>query len=188
MTLNQQFLTMISMILAGCYLGIILDTFRRFSFYWRERRVLSYFLEACFWLVQTLLLFYVLFRVNSGELRVYVFIACLLGFSFYQAVLATIYKRLLEQVIQLLIWLFRLINRIVIILIITPIKWIILMVSSLVLFILKLVFLPVKWCFQLIYRLLPSSIKKFFYKFAGIYSIIKNRCIKILKYIKLNRR
>src|SRR5699024_8882996 len=53
--------------------------------YWKNKWFINYVMEICFWLTQTFLLFYVLFRINGGELRVYVFLACLLGFAMYQA-------------------------------------------------------------------------------------------------------
>src|SRR5699024_11891782 len=37
-------------------------------------------LELGFWFIQTAVLFYILFKVNEGELRIYVFLACLLGY------------------------------------------------------------------------------------------------------------
>src|SRR5690625_1760968 len=85
MTLDTQFLTMIFMVLGGLYLGIAKDTFRRFSPYWKNKRFINYAMEICFWLTQTFLLFYVLFRINGGELRFYVFLACLLGYAMFQA-------------------------------------------------------------------------------------------------------
>src|SRR5699024_4293439 len=100
MTLHVQLLTMIFMVLSGLYLGMALETFRRFSPLWRKNKFLVYFLEICFWLVQTLIIFYVLYRVNAGELRLYIFVACLLGFATYQALIASLYKRLLEQVVK----------------------------------------------------------------------------------------
>src|SRR5690625_5859173 len=75
MTLNVQFLTMLFMVVSGFYLGIALETFRRFSPLWRHRPVLVYIFEVSFWLIQTFIIFYVLYKVNAGELRVYIFLA-----------------------------------------------------------------------------------------------------------------
>jgi spore cortex biosynthesis protein YabQ len=199
MTLSVQFITMITMILCGFYLGMIKDTYYRFRKYWNEKVFLTYLLEVCFWLTQTVLLFYVLFRINGGELRLYIFIACLLGFSAYQALAGNIYKRILEQVITIVAAICRFITRLIQVLFIAPIKWIVRaificilfilqVVGAILLFLFKIVAFPIKWLLKLLYRLLPKSFKKLLYKIAGFYSTMKNITIKWLKYMTFKRR
>src|SRR5699024_4275880 len=124
MTLHVQFLTMTSMIAGGFYLGIVLDTFRRLTNNWNKGKFLTYAMEIGFWLCQMFILFYILFRVNSGELRFYVFIACLLGFSMYKAIAATLYLKFLEQVIRFVQVIFYYTSKVIQTLIISPIRWI----------------------------------------------------------------
>lgn len=199
MTLNIQFFTMISMVLGGFYLGIMQDTFRRVSIHWKKKAIIAYFMEICFWLSQTMVLFYVLFRVNDGELRVYVFAACLLGFSAYQALAASHYKRLLERIIQMVNTVLRFAERLLQILIVTPVKFIIHLLMTMILFIVqicisillflaKVIFYPIRSLSLLFYRLLPKNIQKIMHKIAGFYSIMKNICIKCLKHIPFKRR
>ncbi|GAA0609113.1 spore cortex biosynthesis protein YabQ [Virgibacillus siamensis] len=199
MTLHVQFVTMMAMVLGGLYLGIIQETFRRFSIHWRKRRVLAYFMEISFWLTQTLLLYYLLFRVNSGELRLYVFAAILLGFSVYQVLVANAYKWLLEHIIRIVLGCFQFIENLVSVLIITPVKVIIQFVVTCVLFILqillrvlsfagKLIFTPVFWIFRTLFGILPKNIQHNLYKLAGFYSTIKNKCRKWVKKILFKRR
>src|SRR5690625_7680140 len=107
MTLDTQFLTMIFMVLGGLYLGIAKDTFRRFSPYWKNKRFINYAMEICFWLTQTYLLFYVLFRINGGELRFYVFLACLLGYDMYKALASALYKKKMESIIRVFTAIYR---------------------------------------------------------------------------------
>lgn len=199
MTLSVQFMTMIAMVIGGFYLGLIQDTYRRFQGYWKNNVFLLYFMEISFWLTQVLLLFYVLFRVNAGELRFYVFLACLLGFAAYQALAAPLYKRLLEQIIRIVVKCYRFLENLVQTIIIAPIKYIfqllvalILLIGqlilSIILFAAKIIYVPLKWIAMVIYRLLPKSIQNFLHKLAGFYSTIKNTCRKGLKYLKFKRR
>ncbi|GGB51192.1 hypothetical protein GCM10011409_30950 [Lentibacillus populi] len=199
MTLDVQFMTMIVMVISGFYLGIIQETFRRFQPHWKENRFLRYFMEITFWLSQVLLLFYVLFRVNAGELRFYVFLALLLGFAAYQALAAHAYKRLLEYVIRVIAACYHFLEKLIQTLIITPVKYLIQLVITLILFVVQLVIsillfiakviiFPIKWVIYLIYRLLPKSIQNFLHKTAGFYSTIKNICKKGLEYLKFKRR
>ncbi|WP_174615350.1 spore cortex biosynthesis protein YabQ [Virgibacillus ihumii] len=199
MTLNVQFITMIAMVLSGLYLGIIQETFRRFSIHWRSRRVLAYFMEISFWLTQTLLLYYLLFRVNSGELRLYVFAAVLLGFSVYQVLVAKAYRWLLEHIIRIVLMCFRFVENVVNVLFITPVKFIIQVVVTCILFVLqtlmriisfagKLLLTPVFWIFRTLFGILPKNIQDNLYKSAGFYSTIKNTCRKWVKKILFKRR
>lgn len=199
MTLSVQFLTMVSMIVGGLYLGMVLDTFRRFQRHWKRNVVLVYVMEVFFWLTQIFILYYILFRINAGELRFYVFAACLLGFSAYQVFVKNFYKRLLEKLINIVARIYQLLYRLVKMLIFTPIKYIAQLLVAFIIFlfntillvlgfVLKCVYLPLKWILIRIYRLLPKKLKVILHHLAGFYSKIQNICIKYWRYISSKRR
>lgn|SRR5690625_1403823 len=190
MTLQVQFTTIIYMILGGIYLGIALETFRRFSSIWQHHKFLVYCLEICFWLMQTVILFYILYLANHGELRFYIFISGLLGFSMYQAIFRTLYQKLLEHLIYFSLQFYYFCKRVIQILIISPINWVLTMIFIvanfillLVFNILKIIFLPIKWIGKFIYFLLPKKIQEIVSKTPQLYSIIKNTWFKWVKYI-----
>jgi len=199
MTLDVQFMTMISMILGGIYLGVALETFRRFSRAWEKNTILLYIMEICFWLIQSFVLFYILFRVNGGEIRVYVILAGCLGFAIYKALVARIYIRILERFIIIVASIYRLFVRIINGIIITPIKYVIQFIISLLIwtfkgitvlitFFLTIVFGPIFWILKKVYHLLPKRVQQFLYKLVDFYSTIENITIKIAKFIKIKRR
>lgn len=195
MTLTVQFYTMISMVLGGFYLGIAMETYRRFSYLWGKRRWLVYILEISFWLSQTLILFYLLYRINNGELRVYVFLACLLGFSMYKVLGARLYKVVLEWLIHLNIKCYQYLARAIQIIIIKPIFWGASILIALIQFLFSLLFgvirfvcLPLYWLIKGIYFILPQKIKDICTKLTAFYSIIKNTCVKCMKYLMFKRR
>ncbi len=199
MTLSVQFITIAVMVLSGIYLGLIYDTFRRLAIYWERKKFISYLLEISFWMLQACIIFYVLFRANAGEIRVYIFLAGLLGFSAYQALIKTIYLRILEKVINICRKIFRFFERLFSIFLFTPVKWLVQLCVTIVLFllqaviktslfILKIVFFPVILLGRLLYPLIPENILKFFHKFVGIYSTIKDISQKWLKYMTFRRR
>src|SRR5699024_5518630 len=70
-------ITMLTMIAGGVYLGFAFETYRRLTRGLRKNWLFLYVLELGFWFIQTAVLFYILFKVNEGELRIYVFLACL---------------------------------------------------------------------------------------------------------------
>lgn len=195
MTLTVQFLTMLAMTLGGIYLGTALDTFRRLSIYWKSKKSAVYILEICFWLLQSAILFYILFRVNGGELRAYVFLACLLGFSFYQVAIASMYKKVLEMIIRIIQKTFRWLVIILNVLLVQPIAWLIKVIGTILLFLAQVLILLLRWLYtpflwiaKVIYRMLPKRVKKLFYQFAQFYSTIKNTCKKIYTAITFKRR
>lgn len=195
MSLNVQFLTMIAMVLGGFMLGVAHETFRRFSPYWKKRLVLTYVLELSFWLSHTFLLFYLLYRVNGGELRLYVFIACLLGYSIYQVTAVNLYKRFLERLITGFLHVVRVFKNILFFLVIKPLKWVfyllvlIIQAAFLVVYYpIKLLLLPFKWVLIKCYNLLPKRFQEIITKWGAFYSIIKNKYLTWMKNIVFKRR
>jgi len=195
MTLQVQFLTMISMIVGGFYLGIARDTYLRFSPYWKQRVSLRYLFEITFWMSQSFLLFYILYQVNAGELRAYVFVACILGLSMYKVIFASLYKELLELVIRILLMTYRFCKKLFHVFVIVPINGVIYLVSlilqlffTILFFLIKCIFIPFSWLVKLVFSLLPKKFQKIIRKLIEFYSIIKNTSIKWIKNILLKRR
>lgn len=194
MTLSVQFMTMISMILGGLYLGVALATFRRAAVIWKNNLFFTYFMEICFWFLQSFILFYILFRVNGGEIRVYSIVACLLGFAAYQALFSTLYRRVLEWLIRIVTaiyrWFVRLINGVIfrpiwllIQFIMTCLFFLLKGVYVTLAFILKIVLSPVIWLLKQLFRRLPNNIQKILYKSTTFYSTIENTIKKMMQYL-----
>ncbi|WP_138419993.1 spore cortex biosynthesis protein YabQ [Aquibacillus sediminis] len=198
MTLTVQFVTIISMVAGGIYLGGAIETFKRFEFFWKRKTILSYVIEISFWLLQALILFYILYLVNQGELRFYILLALICGYATYKSLFENTYKRLLERVINISISIYLFIYRLLQLVVVKPIKllikftigllvtvWGMLLSASWLL--VKVVWYPIKLIFALIWRLLPQIAKKYIYQLAGFYSKIKNKVVSWWKYL-INRR
>ena len=121
MTLSTQFMTMLAMIGMGSFFGAALDTYNRFLKRSKRKSWLVFINDVLFWIIQGLFIFFVLFRVNQGELRFYIFIALLCGFAAYQSLFKAIYLRWLEMLISIVISLLRFFVKIVYLLIYKPI-------------------------------------------------------------------
>lgn len=195
MTLSVQFMTMLAMIGMGLLFGISLDTYQYFLKRPVRKRIIVFFHDLLFWIFQALLLFYVLFLVNQGEVRIYIILALFLGFAIYQALLKATYLRLLKLVISISIRFYHLIVKLLINIVYKPIKSLIFLLISIVVFlykglmalakytvrvlsfILKIIFLPFKWLFSLVWLMLPkqgkNSVEKFSSKMAGYFNKIK---------------
>ncbi|MDQ0157712.1 spore cortex biosynthesis protein YabQ [Robertmurraya andreesenii] len=200
MTLSTQFMTMLAMVGMGSCFGAALDTYNRFLKRTKRKSWIVFCNDVFFWLLQGLSIFYVLFLVNKGELRFYIFIALLCGFAAYQSLLKGAYLRLLEIVISMIISIYRFFVRVFQILIYKPIYSLILFLISLtimlgkgllalaqgiykvLLFLLRVLLKPLEWIGMLIWYILPKGIKKILEKLynngAGLFYRIKNTLIK----------
>jgi spore cortex biosynthesis protein YabQ len=198
MTLSTQFLTMLSMVSMGIFFGAALDTYNRFLQRRKRKSWLVFINDILFWVLQGLFIFYVLFHVNQGEVRFYIFIALLCGFAGYQGLLKEIYIKILEKVISLSISVYQFLYKMVTILIYRPIvalvttfittlimlgkallklfMWII----GCLLFILKVLFKPIMWILLLLWKLFPKRIKKFVEK---LYNNLEGKLALIKKYV-----
>ncbi|WP_371931952.1 spore cortex biosynthesis protein YabQ [Mesobacillus subterraneus] len=97
MTLSTQFLTMLAMIWMGTLFGASLDTHNRFLKRSKRKSWIVFINDILFWVFQGLSIFYVLFSVNMGELRFYIFLALLCGFAAYQSLFKNMYLKVLER-------------------------------------------------------------------------------------------
>jgi len=203
MTLSTQFLTMISMIGMGSLFGVMFDTYQRFLDRPNRKSWIVFFNDLLFWVIQALIIFYILFLVNNGELRFYIFVALLCGFAAYQSLFKGVYLRLLEFMIKTTIAIYRFIRRAFQLLIYKPVIGLIQLVISIIiligrglfslvkfvlkvlLFILKIFWVPIVKIILILWKLLPKSIKKYVEKLynrtAGIFMEIKNYLLKLIK-------
>ncbi|MBY0148332.1 spore cortex biosynthesis protein YabQ [Neobacillus niacini] len=206
MTLSTQFLTMLSMIGMGSLFGVMFDTYQRFLDRPNRKSWIVFFNDLLFWVIQALIIFYILFLVNNGELRFYIFVALLCGFAAYQSLFKGVYLRLLEFMIKTAIAIYRFIRRAFQLLIYKPVVGLIQLVISIIiligrglfslvkfvlkvlLFILKIVWVPIVKIILILWKLLPKSIKKYVEKLynrtAGFFMEIKNYLLKLIKKFK----
>src|SRR5699024_6032122 len=96
MTLHTQWITMGVMILSGRYIEILKDTSRRMFISSHIPSVLRFFFKIIYWVSQTIIVYFILYKVNIGLLRFYIFLACLLGFSMYVVLVRAAYIIVLE--------------------------------------------------------------------------------------------
>jgi spore cortex biosynthesis protein YabQ len=202
MTLSTQFVTMLTMISMGAFFGVALDTYNRFLQRSKRKSWLTFINDVLFWVFQGLLIFFVLFQVNQGEWRFYIFLALICGFAAYQSLLKALYLKILEQLIVFTISTYKFIVRLVLLLIYNPIKALVLFIVSVVVTIGNGLYTLLKWILSLIWsvvrqlfkvilwfllifwKLCPKPLKKtvdkLYNKLAGNLQRIKNSINKFL--------
>lgn len=181
MTLHTQWLTMGVMILCGLYIGITTDTLRRLLLNWKIPGLLSLLGKILYWMIQTVILYFILYVTNGGLLRLYLLLACLLGFSIYMALIRRIYLLVLEffirctktiaatiyQVLLQPLWL-------AVNLLLTRILALIVFCLKLLFHILKILMRPFILVLHFIYRLLPGKFHENITKSREVCSTIGN--------------
>ncbi|MFD1021154.1 spore cortex biosynthesis protein YabQ [Thalassobacillus hwangdonensis] len=185
MTLTTQFLTMLTMIGGGIYLGAAVDTMKRFEKNYRKHVLMNYVIVISFWLLQVLILFYLLYQTNYGELRLYVFLAVLCGFAAYKGLFQQSYRKLLERLIRISLWISTMIKKCFRTFVFKPIIglwkllqsiviWVLTVLLAGILLLLRIVWWPFRLILGLIWRLVPQNIKNYLFAGAGFYDKIKN--------------
>jgi spore cortex biosynthesis protein YabQ len=190
MTLTVQFQTMLSMVFMGIWIGMAVDTYSRFIHEKRKWHWLHFLNDLLFWLVQALLVFSVFLHVNHAEIRFYIFIALICGYAAYRALFETIYKRVLEWFVSAVVSLFRFLFNLFNSLLVMPIKWLIMIITGILLYVLKILqriaivllkilFSPFKWIGRLVWRFIPKqkwyNLKEKYLKVAGFFNSVKNK-------------
>ncbi|WP_066301919.1 spore cortex biosynthesis protein YabQ [Bacillus sp. FJAT-29937] len=206
MTLSTQFMTMLAMIGMGSAFGAALDTYNRFLKRSNRKSWIVFINDILFWVVQGLAIFYILFIVNRGELRFYIFIALLCGFAAYQSLFKGLYLRLLEISISVIVAIYRFFLKLFHYLIYKPVRGLIFAVISLllmikrvlfallklifriILFVCKIILLPFKWLSLLFWKVLPKglkkSVEKIYNRMAGLLIKTKNHLTKWMTILK----
>ncbi|QGH32657.1 spore cortex biosynthesis protein YabQ [Gracilibacillus salitolerans] len=186
MTLSTQFITIITMVVSGVYLGASYHTFKRLERLWTSSILWKYVLEMLFWLIQAAILYFVLFLVNEGILRLYIFLAVLCGYAMFKSLFEQAFGRIVDTLIRIVLHIYRFIYRIVEIFVVKPIVFIVSLVVvcitkvftglySLLLLLLKVVGWPIKVIVSILSPLLPKNAKKYLHLFYRFYSKIKRK-------------
>ncbi|SHN37458.1 spore cortex biosynthesis protein YabQ [Gracilibacillus kekensis] len=186
MTLSTQFITMITMILSGVYLGASYHTFKRLERLWLTSITWKYLLEILFWLLQAVVLYVILFLINEGILRFYVFLAVICGYAMFKSLFEQVFSRVIGVVFRILHDIYRFIYRTIELLIVKPVVFIITVlfvcitrlftiIITILVSILKAISWPFKMIFTALAKLIPKNAQKYLHPFYRIYSKIKNK-------------
>lgn len=170
MSLDTQFVTLLSMIGMGIYFGAAFDTYNRFLVRAKRKVWFVFINDILFWCIQALLIFYVLYESNQGEWRFYILLALLCGYSAYQALLRNLYKRLLEMTIYWAHQSSKFLTKLGALLFIRPIKGLITLIITVILFIFQLLLKfgnPLLWLAKYLLKALISLVRVIFYPFTS---------------------
>lgn len=152
-------MTMLAMVGMGTFFGAALDTYNRFLQRSKRKSWLTFINDVLFWVFQGLLIFYVLFQVNQGEWRFYIFLALICGFAAYQSLCKSLYLNLLERLIIFTVSTYKLIVRLFRLLIYKPIRTLVTLIISFVIMLGNGLYTILKWILMVIWSVVRQAIK-----------------------------
>lgn len=153
MTLTTQAYTMLAMIGMGSFLGASLDTYRHFLNRQQLMKWVVFVNDLVFWIVQALLVFYVLLLVNEGVLRFYIFLAILCGFAAYQSLFRTFYLKTLFFCIRIVTMIYQFIKKAIQLFIFKPITIIVGLIATIIAGLFAFLWRVLKGTSQVIWKL-----------------------------------
>lgn len=130
MTLNTQLMTIVVMTLMGLEFAAAYDTYMRIFRRAFSRKWILLICDINFMVGQAIVLFFLLYKVNHGEIRIYIVIALLCGYAIYQSIFRKLYIALIERFIRIFKAVYKLFRQITIIFLVKPVKLIIMVIVA----------------------------------------------------------
>ena len=85
MVINQALLLLI-FILNGVIIGLLFDFFRILRKSFKTKDIITYIEDILFWILTGLILLYSIFTFNNGEIRLFMFLAVIIGVILYMII------------------------------------------------------------------------------------------------------
>ncbi|MGM8215701.1 spore cortex biosynthesis protein YabQ [Bacillaceae bacterium W0354] len=190
MNIDVHFFTLLTMVAAGVFATSMFDTYKQLfrpKAFWSKVIV-----DTLFMLTQSCLVYYLLFITNGGVIRFYLFLAILLGISFYFAILQPVYLNILDLTIRAINKLYMLFKRLVNSVIVKPITWVVELlfsiVISIVLLLWKIILAILKVIKVILKPLIPTIVQKYLMNLLTICSNILSKTKNMLVQFWTSRR
>jgi len=177
MTLTTQTITLLAMIGMGIFFAASFDTYNRLINRKKNHKILVFMNDLLFWCVQALLIFYVLYLANYGEIRLYLLLALLCGYAAYQALFKPIFLKFLEIAIRFTIRTNQLIKRSFQLMIMRPIYWLALIVKNFIKICVKIIFTIAKYVLKAVLSIVGVFIKPIFWIISVIWSWLPRKFV-----------
>ena len=102
MAQNQAYLFLVFS-LTGVIIGTLFDFFRILRRTIKTANIITYIEDILFWILTGLLILYNIWYFNNGEIRIFMFLAIVLGILIYMSTLSNVLITIFTKVLQLII-------------------------------------------------------------------------------------
>ena len=100
--IHSQGYIFLATLYGGIIIGFIYDIYRIFRYFFKPKKVATFFEDLAFWIIIALIALFVLIFSNWGELRGYEFLGFLTGAILYHKLLSKIVITILVKVINII--------------------------------------------------------------------------------------
>lgn len=101
MITNQAYLFLI-FIIDGIIIGLLFDFFRILRKTIKTSDIITYIQDALFWILTGIIILYTTFTFNDGEIRMYMFIAILLGVICYITLISSYIIKINVKIVNII--------------------------------------------------------------------------------------
>ena len=112
MVMNQAYLSMV-FIMNGVIIGLLFDFFRILRKTFKTKDIITYAQDILFWILTGFILLYSIFTFNNGEIRLFMFLAVIIGIFVYMFFISShvikinvaiinIFKKILSKIFNFL--------------------------------------------------------------------------------------
>jgi len=102
MAQNQAYLFLVFS-LTGVVIGVLFDFFRILRRTIKTSNIITYIEDVLFWILTGLLVLYNIWYFNNGEIRIFMFLAIILGVLIYMSTLSNVLIKIFTKVLQVTI-------------------------------------------------------------------------------------
>jgi len=99
MAQNQAYLFLVFS-LTGVIIGILFDFFRILRRTIKTSNIITYMEDVLFWILTGLLVLYNIWYFNNGEIRIFMFLAIILGVLIYMSTLSNVLIKIFTKLLQ----------------------------------------------------------------------------------------
>ncbi len=118
----NQLISFFVFFISGCFIGVIFDIFRVLRKSFKTSDIITYIEDIIFGILTMIIILSSIFKFNNGELRLYIFIATMLGLMFYILLISRFFikvnvtivihlKKIFKNVLRILIYPINILNR-----------------------------------------------------------------------------
>lgn len=133
-------------IVNGLIIGVLFDVFRISRKTFKTSNIITYIEDIVFWILTGLILLFSIFTFNNGEIRNYIFLGVITGFTFYMLFLSKFFIKINVKIINIL----KTITTRILKIIIYPIK-------ITIRFLKNIIIIPTKFIYR---KIIEKSVKK----------------------------
>lgn len=160
MVTNQAYLFLI-FIINGIIIGLLFDFFRILRKSFKTKDIITYIQDVLFWILTGFTILYSTFTFNNGEIRIFMFIAILIGIIFYMTLISTYIIKINVKIINL--------------------------IKNLLQKMFNILLAPFKWIYKILKNILYKPFKFIKNKLLNIFKLLNNFIANLRKNIKFDK-